>query len=319
MFEYKIQQAWEKYREDFGLGRIALFICFFNTFLFFLSGLVFEEFQIRALYPIMIALIFYFFRKKIIEKGPLFLFICNSIPLILTIILNYYLIGEFDRSVGGLERWDKNFVLFDQWLYGRNAADVFYFNLVKTGLLGSIIYDLMMFSYMTYYLLPFYGGILYYRSLPNHRKYKLGRYFSSIIIYFSLNYLFYISIPVTGPQFFLKSQFPDPLPLTTFGQTLWEIVKNGQTTFIDCFPSGHTGVAMLVTIWFFKFNHGQRYLMATTTFFIICATLAMRFHYTLDLIFAFPLAYFCYKAAWILFPVEITPLHFRKTDMLHQK
>lgn len=312
MFEYKIQQAWEKYREDFGLGRIALFICFFNTFLFFLSGLGFGEYQLRALYPVGIALFFFFIRSKVVRKGPLLLFIANAIPMILTILLNYYLVGELDRSAGGLGRMDANLAHFDQWLYGMKAADVFYFNLYPTGLLGRLFYDVLMLSYMTYYLLPFYGGILYYRSLPLHRKYKLGRYFSSMILYFSLNYLLYLSIPVTGPQFFLRGAFSDPLPFTSFGQLLWSMVKGGQTTFIDCFPSGHTGIALLVSIWLFKFNHPQRYFMAILSFLIICATLAMRFHYTLDLIFAFPLAWLCYRAAWILFPVEITPMHFRR-------
>lgn len=311
LFEYKIQEAWDDYKTDFGLGRISLYICLYNAFLFFFAWVFLGHIVPLALIPIVISSFFYFFRSHVIKKDNLFIFCMNSIPLIITIILNYYLIGEFDRLAGSFTRLDPYFSQFDIWVFGMPLAKIIEELFVRAGLLGTFFYDLMMIGYLSYFLLPIFVGAFYYRELPRLRKYKIGRYFSSVIIYFSLNYLFYLSVPVTGPQFFHLDLYSNPLPFSVYGEFLHGLVQNGQTTFIDCFPSGHFGISVLVTIWMFKINHRYRFLITFITSCILCATLFLRFHYTLDILASIPLALLCYKLSWILFPVEVSPTHFR--------
>lgn len=312
MFEANIQKAWEDYRKDMGLGRMLLWLAFYNLFLFFLSGFVFNGFKILALYPVGVAFIFYFLRPKLIQLDHKVLFALNIIPVGLSVILNYALIGEFDRSVGLLTRRDAIFSNFDEYLFNGPVSFIFEDLAASMGLLGSLFYDLMMVAYMSYFLLPIYGGIIYFRMLTRETSYKVGRLFFSVLLYFSLNFIFYLIIPVTGPQFWMRDIYIHPLPLTSFGQFLWSVVSNGQTTFIDCFPSGHTGIAFLVTMWLFRINSAHRFILLAITLFIVMATLAMRYHYTLDLLCAFPLAYFCHRAAWFFIPVDIRPEHLRK-------
>jgi len=312
MFEYRIQEAWDDYKSDMGLGRVLLFLAFYNLFLFFLSGFSFGGFRFDALYPIFIAFIFYFLRPRIKSLNDTALFFLNSIPAGLCVILNYYLIGEFDRSVGGLARRDPLFSAFDEWIFGGPPSLIFERIANQAGLIGSIIYDIMMLSYMSYFLLPLIGGYLYLRMLPKEDHYKVGRFFFSVVLYFAMNFIFYLLVPVTGPQYWMEDAFTNPLPLTAFGQFLWSLVNDGQTTFIDCFPSGHTGISFLVTIWMYRINHPARYILCITTAFIIGATLAMRYHYTLDLVCAFPLAYFCHRVAWFFIPVDIRSQTLRK-------
>jgi hypothetical protein len=312
MFQYKIQEAWEQYKLDFGLGRILLFLAFYNLFLFFISGILFGNFMKVALYPVITAFIFYFLRPTLIKLPPKLLFWLNGVPIAICTILNYYLIGEFDRSVGGLKRRDAIFSNFDDSLFNGPASSIFQTTAEVLGTTGSLFYDFMMLSYMSYFFLPFLGGILYFNTLKPQDQHKIGRYFFSIVLYFGLNFLFYLAVPVTGPQYWLQDSFTDPLPLTIFGRMLWSLVNDGQTTFIDCFPSGHTGIAFLVTIWLVRINHPLRFLFIGTTAFIIMATLAMRYHYTLDLLCAFPLAYFCHRVAWVFIPVEIQKSRHKK-------
>ena len=304
MFEYKIQKAWEDYHEDMGLGRILLFIAFYNTFLFFLSGTVFKAFQVRALYPILFAACFYGLRPKIKQFSPTVKFILNSIPVGMCIILNYYLVGVLDYSVGGLERMDAVFHRFDLSLFGKPVASFLYDYLGRAGNVSEALYSIMMMSYISYFLLPLIGGILYFRTLEGRYE-KIGRYFFSCILFFSLNFLLYLIIPVTGPQYYLLEYFSAHPPLGEWGMILWKMVQNGQSTFIDCFPSGHSGIAFLVTIWLYRIKHPARWILAITTLFIVMATLAMRYHYTLDLLCAFPLAYFCHRVAWLFIPVRV--------------
>lgn len=311
MFEYRVQEAWDNYKEDFGIGRNALFVMFFNTFLFFLSGTAFGYFQKTALYPVFISMIFYFLRSKIIRLPHPAILAIALIPVALTIVLNYFLIGQFDTSVGGLLRQDDFFVKFDQNIFSHSAADWFYQFLAPLGIGRMIVYDILMLSYNAYFFLAIIGLIIYYRLLPNKMHFKVGRYIASMILFYQINYLLYMIVPVTGPQYWMADQFNYPLPFSAFGQFLWEGINNAQGTFIDCFPSGHTGITFLVTIWMFKINHLFRFGSMIICLLTICATLAIRYHYTLDLIFALPLAYLCYRAAFILFPTRVNPQHFR--------
>ena len=56
----------------------------------------------------------------------------------------------------------------------------------------------------------------------------------------------------------------------------------------DCFPSGHTALSLLI-LWY-AFRHDRRFFWVMLPFAvgIISATLLMRFHYVLDLVFAVP-------------------------------
>jgi len=312
MFEYKIQQAWESYQDDFGLGRILLFVYFFNGFITFVTLFVFGHLSVLPLVPIVSALVFYMLRSNLVKKSSLTKMIVNMLPIAITIILNYYYVGVIDRLAGNLTRLDPLFLKFDYWLYGDLPSLLIQSLLSKAGWLGTFLYDLMMTGYILYFLIPLYGAILIYRILSDNRRYKMSRYFGSVIIYFTMNYMFYLFVPVTGPQFFVPELFKEALPLSSYGQFLFRMVQHGQTTFIDCYPSGHTGIAWLVTIWLFQFNHAQRYMMTFVTVLIMGATLAMRYHYTLDLLSAIPLALLCYKMGHWLFPVEVGPKVLRR-------
>lgn len=301
MFEYKIQQAWDRYKSDFGLGRIVLFICFFNSFLFFISGIAFGQFQLLALIPIVLSLIFYFFRSKIVKSSNNWKLFFNSIPLAITVILNYYLVGEIDRSAGTLNLYDSYLAGFDYWLFKGTPATKIYTLFSDQSIFRTLYYDLIMTSYLTYFPLPFVTGIIYYQSLDQKMKFKIGRFFTSIVVFYSINYLFYLFVPVAGPQFFLKDTFDYPLPLSQYGQFLFNLVKNGQTTFIDCFPSGHTGIALLCTSWSIKMKFKYRIFYYFLSLLIICATITLRYHYILDLLAAIPLTAFSYKMGKLMF------------------
>ncbi len=304
MFEHKIQKAWDNYLSDFGLGRIILFICFFNLFILFLGIVITGELLHFSIYPVVLSLVFYFIRPRIIKLRPVIIFLLNTIPITITIVLNYYLIGEFDRMARGLERYDLWFSNFDIELFGLPVASAIE-EIWKNCKYSFLYYDLIQTAYLTYFIFPIYGGILYFRLLDKKRKYKIGRYCSSIVIFYSVNYLFYLLVPVAGPQYFLRDYFESSLPLSSYGQYLHTMISVGQPTFIDCFPSGHTGIALLVTLWLFRIHHKQRYISLLISICMILATLSLRYHYTLDVICAFPLALICYKLGHILIPIDV--------------
>ncbi|TNF31343.1 MAG: hypothetical protein EP319_02460 [Deltaproteobacteria bacterium] len=312
MFEYKIQRAWDNYSRDFGLGRILVFISIFNAFLFFSVGLMYGSWRFAAFFPVGLALIFIFFRRKVISKGPLWIFIYNMIPMGIIILFNYTLIGVYDKSIGGVTRLDPFLANFDNWLFGKPVSLYIEDVMANSGLIGTVFYDMIMSSYIVYFFLPFYGAILYYRALPPISKYKVGRLCGSVVIYFCLNYLSYIFIPVTGPQYFYEGIYDRPLPLSSFGYFIFHTVASLHNNFIDCFPSGHFGIAVLMTIWLFRMNHSHRFFMGMISLLIMFATIALRYHYTLDLIAAIPLAGISYYLGKMLLPTKVHVNYFRR-------
>lgn len=305
MFESRVQDAWDDYKNDLALGRILIWLTCYNLFLFFLSSLFFHTIKLLALFPVFVAFFFFFFRPKIIKIKKYYLFCFNIFLIALCIVLNYYLVGEIDKNNGLLPRRDALLSSFDLYLFG-NPVSLFFESLASSaGLLGSLFYDFMILAYISYYILPIYGAYLYFGVLKENESYKIGRFFFSVLLYFAINFIFYLLVPVTGPQYWLTDFYTTNLPFTDFGKLLYETVQTGQTTFIDCFPSGHTGVAFLTTIWLYRVQHPQKYFILMTTVLIVFATLAMRYHYTLDLLCALPLAYICHRLAWVFIPVEI--------------
>jgi len=207
MFEYRIQKSWENYKQDFGLGRLLIFQSFINLFFFFISFAFFNEPDGLALFPVVLSLVILFFRPAIIRSNDLIKTISIIIPIGFSIILNYYLMGEFDRSVGGLPRKDALFHAFDMALFSKPVSFYYESVLGNSGLLGRLIYDFMMMSYMLFYLFPIAAAAVYYTYLPSRERYSMGRLFFSVSLFFAINYLLFLLVPVTGPQYWLEDLY----------------------------------------------------------------------------------------------------------------
>jgi len=313
MFEWKIQKGWDEYRRDFGLGRLALATSVFNTFLFAISFSMIGIAVLEAFYPVVFSMIFFLFRDRIAKYRPLTIFVINAIPVTITILLNYYLVGLLDQLSGQFVRMDQVFVDFDQWLYGMPVAS--FIKVLSLRLFGSLqwlYYDYLQISYMTYYLFPFLGGVFYYKQLSQRNKAKIGRLIGSIAIFFNFNYLFYLIVPVTGPQYFIDKMNELSLPMSSVGRYFNNFIYESHPNFIDCFPSGHAGISILITIWMFKIKNHYRYIFLFFCIGMIQATVGLKYHYTLDILSAIPFAAFCYWLSYKFIPLDLEVREKRK-------
>jgi hypothetical protein len=301
VFEYKLQKSWDNYQRDFGLGRIGLFVSLFCFFLFLFTLIFYSQARYSFLLPVVLVYVLSFFngiiskQKKVIRFAISCLFLASVVPYL------YHQTGVVDSASDGLGRYDALFALLDQRIFGAPIANLIQ-NAMGESVFATLFYDWIQTAYLFYFVFPFYGAIVYYRRLPDHEKYKVARLTSSVAIYFSLNFFFYIAVPVTGPQFFMPSVFTSPLPLSAYGQFLNSLVSNGQPSFIDCFPSGHVGISLLVTVWFYKMNSRHFYFSLLMLISIFCATLALRYHYLLDVICSVSLVVFCYSVSRVIIP-----------------
>ncbi len=306
MFEWKIQKGWDEYRRDFGLGRIALATSVFNTFLFALSYLMTSQVLLEPIYPVLFSLVFFFLRDKISRFRPTTIFIINSFAVSITIVLNYILIGVLDQITGTIQRMDLGFAQFDLQLYSMPVAS--FMKVVSFEIFGSyqwLYYDYLQISYMTYYLFPFFGGIFYFRQLSSRNKSKIGRLIGSVALFFNINYILYLLVPITGPQYYIAEMKELALPFSQIGHYFNRLVFHSHPNFIDCFPSGHAGIAILITMWMFKIKNHYRYIFLFFCAGMIQATLGLKYHYTLDVLFAIPFSVSIYYLSYKFIPIEL--------------
>jgi hypothetical protein len=309
MFEKNIQKSWENYQYDSGLGRIALVICTFNVFLFVLCLALFSTPIYEIFLPIAISLGIILYQEKISNYSCVCKFLILAIFVSSSIIIDYYFIGVVDRIAGGFRRYDTYFSLIDDFILGDQSAKFFYDVFSGYGLFSTVLYDFLQISYMTYFLFPFLGGIFYFKQLNERNKYKISRYVGSITILFILNYFFYLLVPVSGPQYHDKLVQNLDLPLSIIGKLMNNLVFTSHPTFIDCFPSGHVGIAFLVTFWMFKIRNHYRYIFLIFFIGMFFATLSLKYHYLFDVLVAIPFSYSCIYISYLLIPIDIEKRH----------
>lgn len=225
------------------------------------------------------------------------------IPMLLSIGFNYFLIGRLDRIAGGFERYDEFFLNFEKSLFDSTLGMQIENFVGQFGGFGQFQFDLMMISYFLFYLFPYIGALRFYRQLRHDKKYIIGRFLASLTIFHSLNYLCYLLVPVTGPQHYVPYMYTEKLPFSMVGEKLHEIIHFAQNNYIDCFPSGHLGSTLLVAFWMFRIKDQIRYPMLFMTVMIALATMTLRYHYLLDLVFAIPLMGLSYFLGKKLIPV----------------
>lgn len=113
-------------------------------------------------------------------------------------------------------------------------------------------------------------------------------YFLTVIAFYMISYIGYVTIPAIGPRFDIAHSYPSPL------EGLWlagsiEASFRGIPMVRDCFPSGHTGLTLLVLFRAldkkaFKFF----WVMLPFALLLIVSTVYCRFHYVSDLFAALP-------------------------------
>ena len=230
-------------------------------------------------------------------------FLLMFVPTLLSIGFNYFLIGRIDRMVGSFERYDEYFLNFEKNLFG-SPLGLHIENFVSQfGVIGQIQFDLMMVSYFLFYFFPYIGAVRFYQNLRYNKKYVVGRFLATLTIFHSLNYMCYLLVPVTGPQYYVPYLYANKIPFSMVGEKLHTIIHLAQNNYIDCFPSGHLGSTLLVTFWMFRIKDKIRYPMLFITLLISISTMTLRYHYLLDLIFSVPLMGLSYYLGKKLIPV----------------
>jgi membrane-associated phospholipid phosphatase len=147
-----------------------------------------------------------------------------------------------------------------------------------------LLTDLLQLCYVSYFTLPYILGICIWKS---GRLVEFRALIFAFLFAWLLSFAGYYFVPATGPF---------RLPLDVIGCTLpdlegwfirpWlgPIVREAPGVMRDCFPSGHTMIA-IVCIWYgHKQNNPARWVVTPLASGLIVSTVYLRYHYAVDLV-----------------------------------
>jgi membrane-associated phospholipid phosphatase len=200
---------------------------------------------------------------------------------------NFYCIGTIGVAYSRLNplidqlspaTFDRDLQMIDQLLFGTQPS------VWLERFANPALTELLYICYSLFFFWQLALGIHLYRR--NTRDFE--DYFLTVITFYMLSYCGYVMIPAIGPRFDLAHMYAGELHGVLWGDAIRESFI-GIPMVRDCFPSGHTGLTLLVMLRAF---HKRAFVFLAIMFpfgvLLIFSTVYCRFHYVTDLLCALP-------------------------------
>lgn len=141
--------------------------------------------------------------------------------------------------------------------------------------------DILQVAYSTYYFIPVsFGASL----LLNNHKGEFDKSLFMILFCFYLSYLGYILMPALGPRFTINNLQTKELQGFFVAGPIQQFLNRLEGIKRDAFPSGHTGIALIVLYLAYRFNRRFFWICLPVVSALIFSTVYCRYHYVVDII-----------------------------------
>ena len=155
--------------------------------------------------------------------------------------------------------------------------------------------ELMQIGYASYFFLMLAVAVELWRS-NSHERFSI--YVFTLVYGFYLSYVGYLLFPAIGPRFTLHNFASMNSELPGIFATEWirnflnaaeSIPADAATAWKfaqrDAFPSGHTQMTLIALYFAFKYSLRSRYVLTFFGMLVIIATMYLRYHYVVDVLF----------------------------------
>lgn len=150
-----------------------------------------------------------------------------------------------------------------------------------------LMVDILALAYSSYYFLPVILALYLHLDQKHH---ELEHLFLAVTIGFFLSYVGYLLVPAIGPRFTLDKLQSAPVKGWLWANQLLDILNAHEFNKRDCFPSGHTGITLIV-LYYAHAHHKKLFLVLLPVgILLILATVFLRLHYVIDVLAGFALA-----------------------------
>jgi membrane-associated phospholipid phosphatase len=141
--------------------------------------------------------------------------------------------------------------------------------------------DILQIAYSSYYFLPITLGVL---LKVQKREEAFDRTVFLILLCFYLSYVGYLLFPALGPRYTMNHlQSTDLQGLFVTGP-IQELLNRIEGIKRDAFPSGHTGVALVVLGLAYRFHKPFFSVALPVVALLIFSTVYCRYHYVVDVV-----------------------------------
>jgi len=227
--------------------------------------------SIYSLLMVTLSVLVYLRRRN---NGPLSVVINDIIfPVIVVLLI-------FD-SLGGLIKY-INHTTYDQLLL---RMDYLIFGCYPTVELERIttpvVTELMQFAYISYYFLPLILGIT---LKLERRESEFDFSLFLIILCFFISYIGYILFPALGPRYSIDHLQSIELRGVFLREKIDSLLNAIEGVKYDAFPSGHSGIALLVLYLSYRFKRRLFYIFLPVVIALLFSTVYLRYHYVVDVI-----------------------------------
>lgn len=187
----------------------------------------------------------------------------------------------------GLPIMDAELAAIDQRLFGTQLS------IWMDRSFPPLLNDLLLGAYVTYFFWPVLLGFLVWRRGSEG---KFDEWVTALVIFYAVNYAFYAFVPAMGPRYYQAAYFDGPVRGLLWASQL-DLMFQASPLARDCFPSGHTGISLLVLGFSWRNERKFFWFALPILVCLILGTLAGRFHYGIDLLAAVPLSAFALAMA----------------------
>jgi membrane-associated phospholipid phosphatase len=147
--------------------------------------------------------------------------------------------------------------------------------------------DVLALAYSSYYFLPIVLALFLHFDQKHH---ELEHLFLAVTIGFFLSYVGYLLVPAIGPRFTLAALQHIPVKGQLVANQLLDFLNAGEFNKRDCFPSGHTGITLIVLYYAHAHHRRLFWVLLPVASLLILATVFLRLHYVIDVLAGFALA-----------------------------
>jgi membrane-associated phospholipid phosphatase len=148
----------------------------------------------------------------------------------------------------------------------------------------------LQYCYLSYYFMFVFGAVVFlYRR-------RFQTFFSILAVIngcLFTTYIGYYLIPALGPRSFYT--YPDPLPLGVTALAIHNALDAAEGIKLNAFPSGHTALSVLCLLILTRIRSRLANWSQLPVMGLIIATIALRYHYAIDIVAGLACALFWFS------------------------
>lgn len=181
-------------------------------------------------------------------------------------------------------------IAFDRWLFGTDPT------VVLQARLSPVLVEVLQWAYASFYFLPI---ALLVTLLGQRRWREYDATLCAVAVGFLLSYLAYYLVPTLPPYLYLDHG--GELVGMGAAEKVRALLDRLEANRFDCMPSGHT-MLTLMTLWLARCQTPRLALaLVPIGIALIVATVALRYHYVVDVVAGALLAPLALSVArWLL-------------------